>query len=122
MEARLTGLVANYSNIEILHPLVSELCQTPGYKRKFHKAVTHDLKVIAARSDDLADHEINVYQKAFKILMGKDEDRIGGIEVYVDEVLGLRFVGPADRTHTLRATIDIRSSIQTGEQTLHITS
>lgn len=111
-EIRLNRIINNYRNIEILHPTVARLCDVPAQKKVFHKALTHDLDLIHSRSSHLPDFEITIYQKAFKTLMVREEDRIGGIEIYVDEILGLKLMRSADSLEMLKTAVDARDLIR----------
>ena len=73
--------------------------------------MNQDLHVICQRSQILAHGEITAIQKAFAVLMEKKEDLIPAIELYVNEILGLRFVSELDRATTLNTMIQTRHSI-----------
>lgn len=109
---RLRDLLNQYRNVEVVHPVVSTLCEVAERKEVFQKCLTHDFYVLRERSQDLANSEISIYQKAFVILMGKEEDRIGGIEIYVDELLGLRLVDSARAPQTLATAVNARGLMQ----------
>lgn len=111
-EIRLNRILNRYRNIEILHPVVARLCEVAAHRKIFHKALTHDLDVIHSRSPHLPDFEITIYQKAFKILMEKEEDRIGGIEIYVDEILGLKLSVSAESLETLKTAVNARDLVR----------
>ncbi|SLM34006.1 hypothetical protein LPUS_02658 [Lasallia pustulata] len=68
----------------------------------------HDLRVIRTRSQDLKDHEISIYQKALATLMTNDEDLIPAIELYAEEILGLKLLRPAEKDGVLRQAIETR--------------
>lgn len=107
----LCDLLNRYRNVEVVHPLVSNFCEVPENKEEFQSCLTYDYYVLRDRSQDLANSEISIYQKAFVILMEEQEDRIGGIEIYVDELLGLRF-NPKKAPQTLATAVKARSFIQ----------
>ena len=111
-ETRLNRIINQYRNIEILHPVVARLCEVPAHRKVFHKALTHDLDIIHSRSLHLPNFEVTIYQKAFKILMDREEDRIGGIEIYVDEILGLKLSESVDSLQMLRNAVDARDLIR----------
>lgn len=68
--------------------------------------------MICQRSQNLAHGEITAAQKAFAVLMEKEEDLFPAIGLYVDEILGLRFVSESDRAITLNNMIQTRHSIR----------
>ena len=110
-ELRLNRIINQYRNIEVLHPVVARLCEVPAHRKTFHKALTHDLDIIHSRSPHLPEFEITIYQKAFMILMDREEDRIGGIEIYVDEILGVKLSGSTESLQTLKAAVDTRDLV-----------
>ena len=89
-EQRVTSIIQSYRSIEVLHPLVDELCKSPGQKATLLNIIKLELGLIRGRSQDLAAGEINVYQKAFSVLMANVDDYAAGIELYLDELLGLK--------------------------------
>ena len=111
-EIRLNRIINNYRNIEILHPAVARLCEVPAQKEVFHKALTHDLDLIQTRSSHLPDFEMTIYQKALMTLMKREEDLIGGIEIYVDEILGLKFFRSEDSLEMLKTAVNARDLVR----------
>lgn len=111
-EIRLNSIISQYRNVEVLHPVVARLCEVPAHRKIFHRALTHDLDIIHSRSPHLPDFEITIYQKALKILMERGEDKLGGIEIYVDEILGVKLSESADSLETLKIAVDARDLIR----------
>lgn len=111
-EVRLNRIINQYRNIEVLHPVVARLCEVPAHRKILHEALTQDLDIIHSRSPHLPDFEITIYQKAFKILMDREEDRIGGIEIYVDEILGVKLSGSTESLETLKTAVDARDLVR----------
>ncbi len=103
-EARLLEILSYYRPIEILHSTVKELCTSSVFKGHFQKVLQHDLDVIKLRSQNLEDHEISLMQKAFVRLMDEG-DHIAGIELYVDEIIGLKVMEDKDKLHILRSSV-----------------
>ena len=104
-------ILNRYRPVEILHPIVSKIYDTPELGRNFWECLTHDLQVISSRSQRLADGEITSAQKAFKILMDDTEYGLAAIKLYVDEILGLETVIMADREETLATVLKTRDYI-----------
>lgn len=104
-------IVNSYRSANTLHRVVSELCESPEFNDIFCSSLKQDLHVICQRSQILAHGEITAIQKAFAVLMEKKEDLIPAVELYVDEILGLKFVSEADRDTILRTMIQTRHSI-----------
>ena len=111
LDTKVRDIVNNYHSVNTLHPVVSELCQLPEFKQAFWDSLNQDLYVICQRSQLLVHGEVTVIQKAFAILMQKKEDIIPAIDLYVDEILGLKFVSETDRATALTTMIRTRRSI-----------
>jgi len=109
-DAKVQAIVSSYTGIEILHPVVSDMCDDPEFKRMFWLCLSHDLEVISQRSQDLADGEVTANQKAFKVLM-ENEDSEGAVEIYVDEILGLKFSSDAMKAQTLATALQTKDYI-----------
>lgn len=90
LEPVVKKLLQEYRSIEILHPLLQKLFESSAQKALFASIAQQDYDKLMARSQDLADHQINAYEKAFCLLMEKEDDRVGGLEIYVEKVLGIR--------------------------------
>lgn len=110
LDTKVRDIVNNCRSVNILHPVVSELCQSPEFKQIFWGSLNQDLHVICQRSQILAHGEITPIQKAFAVLMEK-KDLIPAVELYVDEILGLKFVSETQRATILNTMIQTRQSI-----------
>lgn len=111
LDSKVCDIINSCRSTNVLHPAVVELCQSPEFEQIFWSSLNQDLHVICQRSQVLAHVEITAIQKAFAILMEKKEDHIRAVELYVDEILGLKFVSGADKATTLNAMIQTRHSI-----------
>lgn len=120
LDAKERDIVNSYRSVNILHPVVAELCQSPESRQIFWSSLNQDLRVICQRSQVLVHGEITAFQKAFVVLMEKKEDHIRAVELYVDEILGLKFVPETDRATTLNAMIQTRHSILGRTSITHI--
>ena len=107
-------LIDTYDSLKALHPVVAKIYETPELKRTFWKSLTHDLYVINRRSPNLADCEITAAQKAFSTLMRSEEGGVAAIGIYVEEVLGLKFVKDVDKAQTLATTVQLRNCMLDG--------
>ena len=116
-EAELSNVLAHYRKTDYVNQTVFDLCRFDQDKRLFSESLKHDLRIIRSRSQDLKDHELNIYQKAFAMLMSKNEDHIAGIELYVEEILGLKLLREAEKNGALRRAVDTRRLVT--ESTLH---
>ena len=109
-EACVRELVGNYTGMEILHPIVADMSKDRKFKGMFWKVLSHEYEVISKRSQDLAQWEITAAQKAFKILMeGGNEN--GAVELYCDEILGLRCKLGAEWSQMMASILQTRDHI-----------
>ena len=111
LDIKVHDIINSYRSVNTLHPVVSDLCQSPDFKQIFWSSLNQDLHVICQRSQTLAHGEITAIQKAFAVLMEKKENIIPAIELYVDEILGLKFVSETDRARILNTMIQTRHSV-----------
>ena len=111
LDTNVDDIVESYRSVKTLHPAISDLCQLPEFKRIFWSSLNQDHHVICQRSQILAHGEITKFQKAFAILMQHEEDVISAIYLYVDEILGLKFVSGAEGAASLNAMTLTRHSI-----------
>ena len=111
-DARLRNLLNLYRNVELIHPMVSSFCQVSENKEAFQRCLTHEYDLLCGRSQDLSHDDISIYQKAFVILMEKEEDHIGAIEIYANEILGLSSEKPANGLQILKTAVQARGLIQ----------
>lgn len=107
-ESSVQEMVTKYSKIKTLHPVVSQICQSPRNQDVLRKSLQHDLSLIRGRSSRLDDHEISIAQKAYMLLMRRPEDRLGGIELYVQEIIGLRHVDATESFACLQTAMKTR--------------
>ena len=91
---RVRDLVQKYRSVKEINSTLASLLESAHLKRMFWDALHHDLHVIRRRSQNLADNEITVNQKAFATLMGDKNDQNSALALYVDEIIGLKFVMP----------------------------
>ena len=119
LDTYVDDIVDNYRSVKTLHPAISNLCQLPELKEVFWSSLNQDLHVICQRSHILAHGEVTIIQKAFAILMQHEEDTISAINLYVDEILGLKFASAAEGASSLNAMIQTRHSIVGRTSSIH---
>lgn len=100
-------LVIQYEAIEVLHPMVSGMGS--DHLSTFEKSLNMELSLIRSRSDLLIHSEISIVQKAFMILMNDPEHHVGGIELYVEEIIGLKLVAAEEQKVALQTAVNARS-------------
>ena len=122
IDTKVRNIISSCRSVDALHPVVSELCQHPEFKRIFWDSLHQDLHVICQRSQILGHGEITIIQKAFAVLMEKKEDIVSAIDLYVNEILGLKFVSETDRAKTLNTMIQTRHSVLRRRYISHIVS
>lgn len=110
-EHRVRQLVIHYGALEVLHPIISELLESPHYDEIFHKSLQQELKLIRSRSNLLEHHEISIIQKAFMLLMDNPEHYVGGAELYVEEIIGLKLVAAEEKRETLQTAVTAKNII-----------
>ena len=111
LDTKMCDIVNSCRSVDTLHPVVAELCQLPEFKQNFWDVLNQELHVICQRSQILAHGEVTVIQKAFMVLMQNNGDIIPAIDLYVNEILGLKFVSETERATILSTIIQTRHSI-----------
>lgn len=107
-ESRVQDIVTKYRTIKALNPIVSRICESTKNQDSLRKSLQHDLSVICGRSSRLDDHEISITQKAYMLLMQNSDDRLGGIELYVQEIIGLQYVDATESLACLQTAMKTR--------------
>lgn len=110
-ERRVRQLVIHYGAIEVLHPAISELCKSPQHETMFEQCLRQELMLVRSRSDRLDHHEISITQKAFMILMDNLDHHVGGVELYVEEIIGLKLLTAEEKGEALQTAVNARSLI-----------
>jgi hypothetical protein len=87
---KISMIIASYAQIKELHPVLKTLFDNQELKQSFFDNLKRDIGWIKGRSQNLRDHEITVYQKAFITMYEDRADRnnAGVLEMYMYEVLG----------------------------------
>lgn len=107
-ERRVHELVREYEAVEILHPVISKILETPQ-RAIFEKSLEQELKLISSRSSLLEDHEVSIVQKAFMILMDSPEHRVGAVELYVQEIIGLKLIVAKEKDMAFQTAVNARN-------------
>ncbi|KAK2877223.1 hypothetical protein FQN49_001322 [Arthroderma sp. PD_2] len=91
LEKEVDALVHQYQSIKT-PTTVLHLSKTPGYPELFNYVFKHHIYLIRSRSQAFEDAHITVYDKALLILTnnGNRLSHFGAIELFKDEVLGIR--------------------------------
>lgn len=118
-DTKVREIVKIYHRVKTLHPIASEIFESPDLKCMFWNTLIHDLRVIRRRSQNLADGEITAVQKAFEVLMKGEADEIAAIEIYMDEIIGLKAIPERDRAKTLAQAIQTRANILNSMSSIH---
>lgn len=86
---RLDRIIDEYSSMSKVSPIIATLRASPADDRMFQQALSNDYQRLQERSPNLEDHEINVFEAAFLILMRDHRYHPGALTIYVEEILGL---------------------------------
>jgi len=108
-ETKVLEIVTHYRRVKELPPVVSELFKSPDFEGMFWDTLGSEHVVMCHRSQDLADNEITILQKAFSILFRNDCDRASAAYLWVDEILGLKVIEDIKKAQTLDAAIRTRA-------------
>ncbi|KAI4158476.1 MAG: hypothetical protein LQ342_007396 [Letrouitia transgressa] len=109
---RLETILNQYSSVQHVHPLWNFILNFDAARcNLFERSFAHELQRIKRSSQDLEDHEINIYQKAFRILMDQPNTFIGAVHIYIDKILGLSNVGDLHRLYALTPSITFKSKM-----------
>ena len=108
---RVCELLRSYRQVDAVHPVLREMLRKPEYERMFWNILSHDLNVIRQRSQDLADSEITITQKALGILVEDKYYANAAMQLYVDEILGLGIVSERQKSQKFIAIIQTREHI-----------
>lgn len=116
------ALVHKYQHLEVLHPLLQKLFESPEQKELFTSITQHNYNVLMTRSQKLDDHEVNVYEKAFCVLMENEDGRIGGLEIYVEKILGVGELegcaGDEEKEKSMLKEVAVRALLERGKRCL----
>lgn len=107
-ESSVQDIVTKYRKVKALNPIVSRICESTKNQDMLRKSLQHDLSLIRGRSSRLDDHEISITQKAYMLLMQNRDDRLGGIELYVQEIIGLQYVDATESLACLQTAMKTR--------------
>ncbi|KAL9126619.1 MAG: hypothetical protein Q9217_004357 [Psora testacea] len=110
-EDKVSDLVNRYRSAQDLHPFVANLLQSAEFERIFRDALQHENFIIRQRSQDLADNEITIMQKAFALLFENDYTHHAAIALWVEEVLGINAIPAVYRPHVLTSVVRTKSLI-----------
>ena len=109
MRTTLLGLVEHYRDQTEYSPLLSGMFNTTEQSNMFWVSLDHDIQLISRRSQNLEDHEINLTQKAFKLLHSADKF-IPAANLYVELILGVGPVRPISES-PIHPTLNLHSYI-----------
>ncbi|KAL9045049.1 MAG: hypothetical protein Q9214_001861 [Letrouitia sp. 1 TL-2023] len=109
---RLDTILNQYSSVQGVHPLWRFILNFDVARcNLFERSFALELQKINRSSQDLEDGEINIYQKAFKILMDHPGMYQGAVHIYIDKILGLTTVGDLHRQYALTPSITFKSKM-----------
>ncbi|KAL8774492.1 MAG: hypothetical protein Q9209_000865 [Squamulea sp. 1 TL-2023] len=106
---RLDRIIDEYGSTTTIPPMITILRSSPADDRVLQQVMSHDYQLLQARSPDLEDHEINVFEAAFLTLMKNATTHPGALAIYVEEILGMKAIPDNQKLHELRNTIHVRT-------------
>lgn len=110
-ELRVGSLVNQLRTIKDFPPVVVLLRRSPADHQAFQQNLIHEYNVLRERSHRLRDHEMSIVQKAFVILMGDFSSRAGAIDLYLEEILGLKLVPIEDQVQSCQTSLKARNLV-----------
>lgn len=117
-QTALLNVLERYRQTTEMHPAASLLRLDTGFHETFLRVLHHDYNTVKARSQALDDHEITITQMAFKILMENERDHHAAIQIYVEELLGVRFGSVPDLSSMIKDAVHVRAALLDGKPRL----
>ncbi|KAL9013866.1 MAG: hypothetical protein Q9173_001464 [Seirophora scorigena] len=107
---RLTKLLKDYGSVETIHPAVTSLRQrSQADGRMLEQAMSGDYQTLLGRSSRLENFEINIFEAAFVRLMEDTKTHPGAIQIYVEELLGLKAITQPLKLRALSSAVKVRT-------------
>ena len=100
-----------YVSIESGNADLDSVARNPKLQQAFKRLISHERDTINARSSNLEEHEITITQKAFAILMQHEDTLHGAIQLYVEEIIGLKFSTVQDESRVVQDAICVKATI-----------
>ncbi|WEW57405.1 hypothetical protein PRK78_002872 [Emydomyces testavorans] len=99
LHKELAAIITKYMAIDSMRPDVAEIAKSPEYLDLFRDVLENHVSMIKKRPQNFEDGKITLYDKALLILTsnGKNLHNLGAIELFLDEILGVRNVGNIER-------------------------
>lgn len=110
-ECRVRELVKTYAPKKRFSPMTQSITKTSHHAAIFETCINQELKLIRSRSARLDKSEISIVQKAFMVLMDNPNHHMGGAELYVEEIIGLKLVAAEDKRWVLQTAVEARDLI-----------
>ncbi|KAL8716492.1 MAG: hypothetical protein Q9225_006183 [Loekoesia sp. 1 TL-2023] len=106
---RFAQLIEDYGSIKAIDPAVVTLRRSQANDLMFQQAMSNDYKLFSNRSSNLEDFEINIFEAAFLKLMEDMNTHAGAIQIYVEEILGLKTLAQPLRLRALTNAVRVRT-------------
>ncbi|KAL8961342.1 MAG: hypothetical protein Q9193_002091 [Seirophora villosa] len=107
---RLTKLLMDYGSVKTIHPAVTSLRQrSQADGRMLEQAMSGDYLTLLSRSSRLESFEINIFEAAFVRLMEDVKTHPGAIQIYVEELLGLKAITQPLKGRALSGAAKVRT-------------
>ncbi|KAL9019854.1 MAG: hypothetical protein Q9185_002903 [Variospora sp. 1 TL-2023] len=107
---RLTKLLKDYGSVETVHPAVTSIRRrSEADGRMLEQAMSGDYQLLLGRSSRLENFEINIFEAAFVRLMEDTKTHPGAMQIYVEELLGLKVVAQPLKPRALSGAVKVRT-------------
>lgn len=106
---RLTQLIKDYGSVNTIHPAVTTLRRSPANDLIFQQAFSNHYKLLLNRSSKLENFELNIFEAAFVRLMEDTKTHAGAIQLYVEELLGLKTFTQPLKLRALMGAVKVRT-------------
>ncbi|EER24528.1 hypothetical protein CPC735_058980 [Coccidioides posadasii C735 delta SOWgp] len=120
LQKELSSIVCKYTVVDSMRPDVAELVKSPDNLGLFRDVFGNYISMIKMRSQAFEDGKVTLYDKALLILTanGNNLHNLGAIELFLDEILGVKKDGRArDVEAILEKNIAVRSMLQRAQAT-----
>lgn len=106
---QVSEIMEDYRRVNQLHPLLSDLFRIPDFEGMFWDTLSNEHFVLTQRSQNLADGDITIMQKAFVALFQNQDEQLPAACLWIEEILGLSLVVEAKKAAALTSAVQIRA-------------
>ncbi|KAI1950456.1 hypothetical protein LOZ57_002015 [Ophidiomyces ophidiicola] len=114
LNKNLASIIREYAAVNAMRPDVAELAKLPEYLALLMGVFENHIALVTTRSQAFEDGQITLYDRALLILTsnGKNMHNLGAIELFLDEILGVKKNSNAeDVAQIIQKNIALRSIV-----------